>query len=369
MLYQKVFAVSTLLAGLLFSNSALSFEENVTHGYVNCMTCHFNPTGGNLLNEYGRSLSSELMSTWSHPGSEKAFGGLIPESKWAKFGGDFRTLQRYLDSPTIQDRSLFVMQNNVEVGLKYNDKVMVVGSLGTVGGPSGFPEQGDFVSERHYVLLSPTQTSRVKVGKFRTNYGLVDPNHNRVTKRSLGFGFYSEQYSAEYSKFMEFGELFLNYSLGRIDRTRQDNDERSFSSKFSYYLNDKAKLSVHGLYGETLVGNRHLAGLSGTAALTEKMYLMYELDYENKQDGASGANTESVLGHFRYGYEAFKGFRGYALYDYQDVVGASTRFTAPGFGFQWLPYPHFELQAEYQAGRFEGSEVGHFGFVMFHVYY
>jgi len=171
------------------------------------------------------------------------------------------------------------------------------------------------------------------------------------------------------SKFLDFGELFVNYSVGRIDRTRRVADERSFSTKFSYYATDKAKLSAHALYGETQAGNRQLAGVSGTAALTEKMYLMYELDYENKKDDASGANTESVLSHLRYGYEAFKGFKGYALYDYQDVVGASQRFTAPGLGFQWLPYPHFELQAEYQAGRFEGGDTSHFGFLMFHVYY
>jgi len=149
----KVFAALAVLVYFLFSQQAFAFEENVTHGYVNCMTCHFDPRGGNLLNEYGRSLSSELMSTWSSPGAEKAFGGLIPKSKWASFGGDFRTLQRYLDTPQLQDRSLFVMQNNVEIGLKYNKNVMFVGSLGTVGGPSGFPEQGDFVSERHYVKV------------------------------------------------------------------------------------------------------------------------------------------------------------------------------------------------------------------------
>jgi hypothetical protein len=365
----KLWVATAVLFVICCTSTSFGFEENVTHGYVNCMTCHYNPTGGNLLNEYGRSLSSELMSTWSHPGSEKAFGGLIPETKWAKFGGDLRTLQSYLDTPAVQDRSLFLMQNNVEIGLVYSDKVMVVGSLGTSEGPDGFPGQGKFLSERHYVLLSPTQTSRVKIGKFRTNYGLVDPNHNRITKRGLGFGFFSEQYSAEYSKFMEFGEVFFNYSVGRIDRTRRPTDERSFSTKFSYYATDKAKLSVHALYGETEIANRHLAGVSGTAAVTEKTYVMYEVDYENKQDAANGVNNESILSHLRYGYEAFKGFKGYALYDYQNVIGAAQRFTAPGLGLQWLPYPHFELQAEYQAGRFEGQEVSHFGFVMFHVYY
>ena len=68
-----------LFTFLIFSfsfNYAEAFLENATHGYTNCMTCHYSPAGGNLLNDYGRSLSSELMSTWTvSKGIEQSFGG------------------------------------------------------------------------------------------------------------------------------------------------------------------------------------------------------------------------------------------------------------------------------------------------------
>ena len=55
---------------ILLSFNAFGFVENVTHGYPNCVACHVSPSGAGLLNDYGRSLSKELMSTWGWQGSE-----------------------------------------------------------------------------------------------------------------------------------------------------------------------------------------------------------------------------------------------------------------------------------------------------------
>lgn len=357
------------LAASTFPSLSFGFLENATHGYSNCLTCHYNPAGGNLLNDYGRSLSSELMSTWSSPGAEQFLGGALKETKWAKFGGDLRTLQSYSDTETSEDWSLFLMQNNVEIGLKHKN-VMLIGTVGTREGPSGpfNPEKSDFISERHYVLVNASETSRVRAGKFRINYGINDPNHNRVIKSALGFRPYSETYNLEYSKFFDSGDIFFNYSLGRVDLNRTNNDERSVSTKLSHYLGGKSKISLNYLYGETPNRTRQLMGSSGVTPITEKSYAVYEVDYENTK--TLGSRTERILSHLRLGYEFFKGFKGYTLYDYQNTLNQeNTRLTAPGFGIQWLPFPHFELQIEYQAMKFESQKTRDFGFVMFHIYY
>ena len=376
----KAVLVAVLFVSMMgLSFNAFSFVENATHGYSNCMTCHYSPAGGDMLNEYGRSLSSELMSTWSRPGAERAFGGLVPENKWAKFGGDLRTLQRYLDTPFVEDRSLFLMQNNIEIGLKHK-KLMLIGTLGTVQGPDGFlldgNDTGSFLSERHYVLAQPTESTRFRAGKFRVNYGINDPNHNRPNKRALGFGSNSEQYNLEFSKFFDFGDLFLTYSFGRVDRTRRANDERSFSAKFSHYLGGKSKLGGSLLVGESGVSDRYLLGAHGITPLTEKSYVLYQVDYESKTTNAISTSfedaTNRLLANLRFGYEFFKGFKGYTLYDYQKGLNTDVadRVTAPGLGFQWFPFPHFEVQLEYQAMKNQQSPgTNHFGFVLFHTYY
>ena len=42
-----------------------------------------------------------------------------------------------VNTPNVENRSLFLMQNNVEIGLKH-ENLMLIGTLGTVEGPSGF---------------------------------------------------------------------------------------------------------------------------------------------------------------------------------------------------------------------------------------
>ena len=83
------------LFSFLLSPNAFAFVENITHGYVNCTACHVSPAGGGLLNEYGRSLSSELMSTWGWNGAEDPAFGLVKNTKTITFGGDFRSIQTY----------------------------------------------------------------------------------------------------------------------------------------------------------------------------------------------------------------------------------------------------------------------------------
>ena len=354
----------------------MAFVENVIHGYSNCITCHYSPSGGDMLNDYGRSLSAELMSTWSKDGAEKSFGGFVKETEWMRVGGDLRTLQRYIDTPSFSERALFLMQANVEVGLKYG-KTMFVGTLGIVGGPNNYvggPSdsivKNDFISERHYVLVETSSTSRVRAGKFRVNFGINDPNHNRPIKRGLGFGSNSEVYNLEYTKFFDTGDILFNLSLGRIDLSRPNGDERSVSAKASHYLYGKSKLGFNYLYGEALTSRRHLLGAFGIKPLTEKSYILYELDYEDGKANFQSSGLRKIINHTRIGYEFFKGFKSYTLFDYQKSISvADTQVTAPGIGLQWLPFPHFEVQIEYQAMKRISEKVNHFGFIMVHSYF
>ena len=63
-----------------------AFVENTVKGYANCMACHISPNGGGVLTDYGRSLSSELMSTWKvKKGFENPFYGTVKNTKKVKF--------------------------------------------------------------------------------------------------------------------------------------------------------------------------------------------------------------------------------------------------------------------------------------------
>lgn len=92
-----------IVAGFVLSAApSFGFVETLTHGYLNCMACHISPSGGGLLSDYGRSLSKELMSTWSWKNSEHPLFGLARNTKQLKIGGDYRAVQTYFENSQVK---------------------------------------------------------------------------------------------------------------------------------------------------------------------------------------------------------------------------------------------------------------------------
>jgi hypothetical protein len=257
-----VMKILLVLVTLISCSHINAFVENVTHGYPNCMACHVSPTGGGILTDYGRALSSELMSTIKTKDINVPFFGLVKNSPHLKWGGDMRVIQTRFENNQIKTGSLFVMQQNIEVAA-YLNEFTAVATFGRKEGPKRRTvDKGEFISERHYLMYTPDPTTKVRVGKFRQSYGLNDPNHTRFVKRELGFGSYSETYQLEYFKVLESGEFLLSTSLGRIDIPKDPN-ERNIMGQWTKYVDGKGRLSANVLLGESNRVRRSLLGVNG----------------------------------------------------------------------------------------------------------
>lgn len=340
----------------LYAAPSYAFVENVTHGYFSCLACHVSPSGGGLLNDYGRSLSKELMSTWGWEGSERPLFGAVENTERLKFGGDLRILQSYLENSKIRQGRRFTMQQNVELGLNH-DKLWAVGTAGSF--------EGDFISERHYLLWETSEESRLRVGKFRVAYGIYDPNHTRVTKAPLGFGPNSETYNLEFTKFTEADELILTAGLGRLDKPHDETSERTLIATYSRFLGSTGKAGVSAMVADGLNERRSLLGVFAVFPPLERTVLKIELDYQR-------ATRELVAGHLMGGYELFKGVLPYFFFEYldPDLAHGRSKQSAPGLGLQWLPLPHIELQAEYRKQILESApgEPNDIAWIIFHFY-
>lgn len=374
------FKLLVVLMGLSLSQNAWSFVQNVTHGYPACIACHVSPNGGGLLTDYGRSLSKELMSTWGvSDGFAKPFFGALKNRDSLKWGGDLRTIQTYLDNNNVNQGKLFAMQQNVEAGVRL-DNVMLVGTVGLQQGPQGSPRLGQFLSERHYALWSPSQTSRVKLGKYRQTFGINTPNHARLIKSLFGFGALSETYNLEFTQYYETYQITLASSLGRIDNPRTPDSEQSLSGHYTYYLNGNSRIGASVLMGESTNKRRTLAGINAVLPLSKNWLLMSEMDYEKSHFASNPQQAvQTVASFFRMGYTPIQGIMAYLLYEHASIDrGNSYSLTQkPGFGFQWLPVPHINLQLEYQRSVADTAIPGapgsyqnpnNIGFIMLHTY-
>jgi len=366
------------LLSLVLSVQTFSFVENTTKGYANCMACHISPNGGGVLTDYGRSLSSSLMSTWKvTDGFENPYYGLGKNTQNIKFGGQYRMIQVYAENDQIDVKRQFTMQNNLEFAVKYMN-AFVVGTVGTQEGPDNFPDKNEFLSERHFALWEVSPDSRLRVGKFRQHFGINHPNHTRFTKASLGFGSNSETYNFEFSKFFETGEINTSASLGKIFTSDNRNQgKRNLVFNYTYYANGSSRIGTSLLYEKSNTYKRSIYGLNAIFPILKNGIGRSEINFENKSlgDTTNGYqdSINALYGDHQYGLKAFKGGMAYFIFEHSqsNLSDSKTLITSPGVGFQFLPIPHVEIQLEYQRRTYKSdpNNKEHRSFITAHLYH
>lgn len=350
--------MKSLLLIVFVSFNAYSYVENVSHGYPNCMACHVSPSGGGVLNDYGRALSGELMSAWTIRGAEQPLMGLVNNRENLKIGGDIRYAQVHSENKNRKRGRQFLMQQNIELAIKHKD-FWFVGTLGTQEGPREVEETGTFLSERHYVMFEASESHRVRAGKFRKNFGLGDPNHTRLTKSNYGFGSQSETYQLEATQYFEWGEAVLFADLGRLDIPRSQN-ERGFGGTVTHYLNGKSRIGIMGMIAESVAQRRELLGVHLVQTLPKHLLLKGEIiSQKSFQSSDANVSNHSLGGQYTLSSLAIKGLWPYLVFEHNqaNTDDSDTLVTAPGAGIMLLPFPHFDIQAEYQH-RMNRSEPG-----------
>lgn len=359
-------------AGSWIPNTALAFPENIRHGYINCSTCHYAPTGGGLLTDYGRSLSKELLSTWNFEGEERALYGALPAESPVKLGGSIRVIQTHLENDRVRRGSFFLMQQMLEVGLELK-RFVLVAALGTKEGPRpSTPNQGTFLSERHYVLFRASDQTSVRAGKFRFQYGINDPTHTRFVKRDLGFDQGFEPYNLEISHTEEQWGFFATAVLGRIDDPSLDN-EHGYSLGLDLFTGEKSRIGLNTYLGENSTTRRNLHGAYTMLGLTKSLTLLTEVNYQMvTKSGGRPAATPGWVSNLKLSWELYWGVWPYFISEFShlDTNNTTTRKNGHGLGLDFFPRPHIQVSAEFQkqmvASR--GETYGDWAWVLFHYY-
>lgn len=359
--------------GLGSSIPVFGYPEMTRHGYVNCTTCHYSPSGGGILTAYGRELSGDLLSTWNREGENAFIYGILDTPEWLSLGGDFRSI--YLSRNPAVGRSVseFVyMQADAEAAVTFLKHWTFVGTLGyeEISGP--YEPIEAVVARRHYLLFKPTDEWSFRAGKFQHAFGINVAEHILSTKRGLGWDQNTETYNIEAAWIGEKLDVFATGIFGRPDDEKLRRDQ-GVSLKGGYALGESYKVGMSYFYGDGATAVRHVYGVYGILGFTKRFFLLTETDFQFR----SPRNTledESVgwVGSHRLDYEFIQGLHAYALVDYSklDFYFSTTLRDSFGGGVQWFPRPHFELNATYLKQR-QVSVADSYGDVfwfLFHVY-
>jgi hypothetical protein len=356
-----------LLLLSLLSLDAYGFPEMVRHGYFNCNACHANAGGGGLLNEYGRSMAAELLSTWSVERESNFVYGKLKEDRLAphlRLGGSVRGVQIHRENHRIREGRFVVMESNLEGSLALG-KFQLVGSYGR-------PTRDRRIEGRFNSYFLQGQVSDfldVKIGLFTPSFGLRMENHTLPTRQRLGFGMEAERYGLEtiYS-----GELWslAGYVSESKGGRRTIEGETAAGFRLDRLILEKHRLGLSTFFGSDSLGSRELIGQHGVLAWTKKFYSLYEITWQRSK--RSGITQEGVYQFTRTGWEPVRGFHILAQQEWFKTnlkVGGGDSFGA-GPGLYWFPRPHFAAELMTQ-GRKPSNLRGRwelFATLMLHYY-
>ncbi len=354
--------------GLFLTGNALSFPEMTRHGYANCMTCHVSPDGGGVMTAYGRSLSREVLSTWGAEGEEKPLYFINPP-EWLLLGGDVRWIQTFYKNSTTERAKSIFMQADVEAAAQIEQWSAVV-SVGRQASTSNNFTGSPIFTRRHYVRYSPTDTLSFRVGKFMLPYGINLPDHFVGIKRSLRWDEGAESYNLEAAYLGENYDLFLTGSIGRPDDATLNRD-KGVSLRGSTFLNERYKVGASYFFGDSPLGQRHVAGPYAILGFTKDWFVLAELDFQHLSP-PTGTSKDGIVSYLRVNHEITKGVHGYAVHEYgkTDLKQARTEVHSFGLGAQFFPRPHWEINASWQKQKIQalGNEYADFAYAMIHFY-
>lgn len=311
------------------------------HGYQSCSSCHVSPSGGGALSAYGRSLSSELLSTWgSTEETDPGHTPWLPE--WLAIGGDARYVNlatRYNEVTTYRS---IPMQKDIELGINCGP-LWLVTSYGEYFETTETPYQ----LRRAYLLLgSDTLGVSLRLGKFGVNYGLNHPDHTAYNRGVLNLGQGKESLNVE---------LNLTNKIGMLTATAILGDESSLISLYRApkitsgarqggalrlitYPHERISIGASWMYTHIdYEQDLYVSGVFANLSLNEWIYGM--VDY-NFQEIAGGDDMATLWA--KVGLEALKGL--HFFYS----INMLNEITANGLGIIWYPRPHFEILTQAQ---------------------
>ncbi len=356
---------------LLFASiSAHAFPEMIRHHYVNCSACHVSVNGGGVLNAYGRTISSEVLSSWGGEKEARAFYAIDPEKvgTWLNMGGDLRGLQVHQENKQIKRGRFFLMQGSIDLAATVKE----VTAFMTVGEVDTRLQTWKTKIPRYYVSYQPTDEFSVRAGRYLPVYGINFPQHEFFVRQNLLLEPGLERNAADVQWNGEKWNFLLGYSQSAPE-SLGPREEKSLNAQVQMTLGDSYKLGVSSWYGGTTDERRVMVGGHALLGWTEKFYTLAELDRISTIDKASNAETKSIAELLKFGYEFYKGLHFQVVQEMADPdTNISNNETLTyGAGFLWYPRPHFEFETLWSRRHTAGGDPENedFAYLLTHFYF
>lgn len=357
----KVFIPFLLL--ILAAPGSFAFPEIVRHGYMHCTACHTSLVGGDLLNEYGRSLSRELLSQPTLGGKAPAEGdeaflhGFVKTPDWLLAGGDIRILQTFVESKQVSRGRFMIMQVDLDFSAQLSERLRAFFSIGRIEPRLQDATAKDYVSSpRHgveYLISSPEAADRwtLRAGRFLPAYGILFAEHTFVTRGLLEFGPGQERNAAELAWVNDRLSVIATGIFSRA-AGNQIHSEEGGILQVATAVGEGTKLGAN--YYQTrredggLKYTRRMMGAFAHIGLGKDWYALLDV---NRPQGAD--EKWGLVETFKLGHEITPGLHLIGVHEFANlnVENSNPKFEAYSAGAQWFPRPHWDFYGLYRKER------------------
>jgi hypothetical protein len=353
------------IAIALFSTAAGAYPTMIRHGYTQCATCHTDPSGGTLLNAYGRAQSDLLLSSrWgaaededASPRSQFLFGA-VPLPDQTIVGGWLREgyIWNVVDGQLV-DHRLLQMRADVAAEIRVGP-LRAFGELGYSSSGvalAAVTRDEHLVSREYWIGLSfASDAGLVRGGRLNLPFGLRNLEHtsfvrtatqtdiNQDQQDGIAVAFARESWRAEVMA------ILGNYSL-RPDAFR----ERGLAGYFEVSPSPRIALGLSALATRAdaaldaqLPTLRQAYGVTARAAPWKPLVLSAEFD-ALLTDALGRGVRAGHTGWLQADLEVLRGAHLVAALEHlRPPAGGPAQFGGWG-GLAWFIAPHLDVRADF----------------------
>ena len=378
----RIFA-GIVLASLLVGATSSALPKFASRTGLKCQSCHINPTGKGMRNEFGRTFGQDEIVLPTFKGLTDLDDYSTSLTPNIGFGGDFRELFFYEQNQNVS--SFFQMQGDMYLDLRLNKKFLVYFDKGLYTGFEVFgmarvlpldgyikvgkfmPAYGTRIDDHTYFIRGGPPGGGPWAGLFPTtpvSYPIGLPFGERSEDTGLELGFFPGIFSFNVGLFNGEPGGGLTGETGTKYKAVALRGDATFKLG-SIPINFGG--SIYNLPGDAATNTYY--GVFGSITALEKLTLNSEVDY--LQTVTSGRTFVGVVYWDELNYMAVQGLDlklAYEFYD-PDNVRKNGSFSQVTVGAEIFVLSGVELRPLYRINMEQPTEVSNNEFqMMFHFY-
>lgn len=199
------------------------------HTKLPCASCHVNPSGGGMRNDYGRIYGNTILAANQHQIVAQDFGKISPNFS---FGSDFRFLIQEQETSISKSRTSGIETQSGQVYLQFRSEDY---------GLEIYLDQKikpDDSETREMLLIKRLSGGDfLKVGKMIPQLGLRIEDDSALIRQITGFNFDNNDLGVEYGLNGLNGLHTISVNTGNSDTSNDDGKYRTIL-RSEFYLND-----------------------------------------------------------------------------------------------------------------------------------